>query len=245
MKLFWIYTTATNLDQITFSNNSGNGRLLEPVRGNTGSVAIGYNLLPAKFTHPTLTVSNCIFRNNKALGFLSPERAVIGQVFLGRGGAMALYMNESYHDIRVEIMDSVFENNKARLFGGGLHFLTTSYMTVQHMVRVERTRFSGNVGVSGGGGVQFSTLSAGDVNRPHNFTFSDCVFERNRGQSGGGIYIFLGIRFKIYFRLYWSTSLTSIQMLMEIKFIFKGATSRTTVALGHRMTLEQQLPTPI
>lgn len=106
---------------------------------------------------------------------------------------MSLYMNESHQDIHAEVTDCVFENNVARQFGGGLYILTTSYTSVQHTVRIERTLFAGNVGTSGGGGVQLSTLSAGDINRPHNFTFSDCVFERNRGQSGGGIYIFRGM----------------------------------------------------
>lgn len=181
------------LDQITVHNNSGNGRLLESVRGNTGGVAIGYNMLPIEYTNPILTVSNSIFWKNRALGFLSPERAIAGQVFQGRGGGMALYMNESLQDVHAQITDCVFESNIARLFGGGMFILTTSYKSVQHVVTVQRTRFSNNMATSGGAGVQLSFLSDGDVNRPHSFTFSDCTFERNRGQSGGGIYIFIGM----------------------------------------------------
>ena len=181
------------LGHITLLNNSGNGRLLESVRGNSGGLAIGYNMLPKNFLNPILTVSNSIFRNNRALGFLSPERAVTGQVFLGRGGGMALYMNESFQDIHIEITGCTFEDNEARLFGGGLFILTNSYKSVQHVVNVQSSQFSRNVGRSGGAGIQLSFLSSGNVNRPHSFTFSDCAFTGNRGQSGGGIYIFIGI----------------------------------------------------
>ena len=84
-----------SLNRIILQDNAGNGRLLESVRGNSGAVAIGYNALPVEFINPTLTVLNSKFSRNRALGFLSPERAVTGQVFLGRGGGLALYMNES------------------------------------------------------------------------------------------------------------------------------------------------------
>lgn len=181
------------LDQITVHNNSGNGRFLETVRGNSGGVAIGYNRLPTEYTDPTLTISNSNFTMNRAFGFLAPERAVTAKVYIGRGGGMALFINESYQDIHAEITNCVFENNKARLFGGGLYILTTSYVSVQHVISVQRTRFSGNVAMFGGGGIQQSFLSGGDVNRPHSFTLSDCTFEGNRGQSGGGAYIFIGL----------------------------------------------------
>lgn len=181
------------LDHISLQNNSGNGRLLESDRGNSGGVAIGYNMLPIQYTNPSLTVSNSIFMNNRALGFLAPEKAVTRQVFLGRGGAMALYMNESNQDIHVEITDCIFKGNFARLFGGGIYFLSYSYKTVQHVVKINRCQFSDNMGRSGGAGIQLSFLSSGDVMRPHSIVLSDCTFERNTGQSGGGIYAFVGM----------------------------------------------------
>lgn len=179
------------LNFLTLHNNSGNGRLLEQVRGNTGGIGIGYNRLPTDYTNPTLTLSNSNFIGNHAMGFLTPERAVSGQVFLGRGGGVGLFMNESTHDLWIVISDCLFEENVARLFGGGLFLLSTTYIEVQHQVMVERCRFINNLGKSGGGGMQLSLLQAGDLKRPHRFVYADCLFENNRGASGGGLYIFV------------------------------------------------------
>jgi hypothetical protein len=182
------------LDNVSFQNNSGNGRLLEAVRGNSGSVAFGYNRLPSAVGRPTLSLLNCVFLMNRAMGFLPSESAVAEQVFLGRGGGMAVYINESDQAIQVEIGDCVFENNTARLFGGGLFILINSYETVQHIIRIWNSRFSGNIGASGGGGIQMSFLGSGNVDQSQtSFTISDCVFERNQGQSGGGMNIFIGM----------------------------------------------------
>ena len=181
------------IDEVALHNNSGVGRLRESVRGNSGGVAIGYNMLPAEYANTTLTVSDSIFMGNRAMGVLSSENAVTAQVYVGRGGGMALYMNESQQDIHAEITNCVFESNTAELFGGGLFILTTSYESSQHVVNVQRTRFLGNVGMTGGAGIQLSFLNSGDVSRPHSFTLSDCTFERNRGKSGGGMNTFIGI----------------------------------------------------
>ena len=105
---------------------------------------------------------------------------------------MALYMNERHQDIHAVITDCIFENNTARVFGGGLYIVTTSYTSVQHVVKVQNSQFTHNVGTSGGGGVTLAVLSSGNVNHPHSFTFSDCTFKKNTGQSGGGMYCFIG-----------------------------------------------------
>lgn len=179
-----------SLDHICLFNNFGQGLVRESVRGNTGGIAIGYNMLPPQFANPTLTISHCKFIGNEARGFLSSEEAVMDQVFQGRGGGVGLYMNESQHDIDIEITDCIFENNMAKQFGGGMFILTNSYETVQHTSRVERCQFVNNIGFSGGAGVQMSFLGSGDTNRPHIFTFRDVIVRGNRGRTGGGISVF-------------------------------------------------------
>ena len=179
------------LDYLTVQNNTGNGRLIEPLRGNTGGIGIGYNMLPADYFNPTLILSNSIFIGNQASGFLTSEEAVTDQVYLGRGGGVGLFMNESVHNLQINISDCLFENNTARLFGGGLFMLTNSYTTLQHVVWIQRCGFIGNIGIRGGAGVQLTYLESGNGVMPHTFVFSDCLFERNQGSSGGGIYIFL------------------------------------------------------
>ena len=186
------------LNSVHLHNNSGNGRLLESNRGNTGGIALGYDTLPADYTNPTLTLSNSIFTNNEANGFLNPEKAVTGNVYLGRGGGVGLFMNERIQDININITNCTFLRNRARLFGGGLYILTTSYVTVQHRAFISGCHFVGNMARSGGSGVQLSFLGFGDVHRPHSFAFTDCHFIQNQSPSGGGIYIFVCKYLAIY-----------------------------------------------
>ncbi len=125
------------------------------------------------------------------MGDLSPERAVSGQLYIGRGGGLGVYMNESRHELRIRVEDCHFEGNSARLYGGGMYLISTSYETVQHIVEVMNTQFIGNVGMEGGAGMQLSLLSSGNSSNPNHFILTDCLFRGNRGSSGGGVYIFL------------------------------------------------------
>lgn len=179
------------LDSVALQNNSGNGRLIESLRGNSGGVAIGYNRLPMEFVNTSLLVTNSTFRWNQALGYLSSERAVSEQSFVGRGGGIALYINESYQEINVEIADCVFENNFARLFGGGIYVVLFSYQSSQQEVTLLGNHFSQNTGLVGGGGIIVTVFSIGNISRPNSFIFKDCTFDRNVGESGGGMDLFI------------------------------------------------------
>lgn len=181
------------ISNITVQNNTGNGLLLESFRGNTGGVAIGYNILPDDFRNPTLHISHSTFRDNQANGFRSPNRAVAANVYLGRAGGLGLFLNESLHNISIHIFDCVFESNFARLFGGGLFILTQSHIHNQLVkFHVEESRFIGNQANFGGAGIQLSYLNSGSNERPHTAVFRRCEFINNRGPSGSGIYIFVG-----------------------------------------------------
>ncbi len=182
---------SVTLDHLNLQNNSGNGRLLESNRGNTGGVAFGYEGIPSDYVNPVLTLSNSNFSDNRALGFLTPERAVTGNVYLGRGGGVGLFMNEAGHNLYIEITNCSFMSNQARLFGGGLFILTTSYVEIQHQVFVTGCHFEGNTAMSGGSGVQLSFLRSGNTSNPHRVVFSDSQFIRNRSPSGGGVYVFV------------------------------------------------------
>jgi len=179
------------LDSLYLHNNSGTGRLLESNRGNTGGIALGYDMLPADYITPNLTLSNSAFIDNEVGGFLNSEKAVADNVYLGRGGGVGLFMNEINYDIDINIVNCTFAGNRARLFGGGLFILTRSSVNVQHRAYITGCEFVGNRAHSGGSGVQLSFLGVGDVNDPHTFVFTDCRFTQNQSPSGGGIYIFV------------------------------------------------------
>ena len=129
---------------------------------------------------------------NAANGFRTPNQAVAANVYLGRGGGLGLFLNESLHNVTLTISDSTFEENKVKLFGGGLFILTQSHPNNQLSILVDRCSFKRNNAPFGGAGVQLSYLRSGDNSRPHTVVFRECEFAENRGASGSGIYIFVG-----------------------------------------------------
>ena len=177
-------------------NNSGTGRLHVSNRGNTGGIALGYDILPLDYTNPRLILSNSNFIENRATGFLTPERAITGNVYPGRGGGVGLFMNEARYELFIEISNCSFENNTANLFGGGLYMSTISSTNVQHQVFITGCQFVGNIGLLGGAGVMIY-MRDGNVNHPQSVVLFNCHFDGNRGPAGGGIYVFVSEFFSI------------------------------------------------
>ena len=156
-------------------------------RGNTGGVAFGYNTLPSHFSSPLLDVSNSIFWNNSATAeneSLTTNQAYRRQFFTGRGGALAVFSNESYHNLSVTISDCVFKENHAQSFGGAMYLLLGGRHT-HHKILVLRTSVSLNSGMRGGGGVFAVFFNSG----PLLMKFVDCNINQNSGAAGGGIYV--------------------------------------------------------
>ena len=180
------------ITHVVVQNNSGTGRLIESFRGNSGGIAIGYNILPNDYFNPMVQISNCVFQSNQANGFRTPNRAVAANVYLGRGGGLGVFLNESLHNLSLTISDCLFENNAVRLFGGGLFILTQSHPNNQLSMLVERSTFRSNNASYGGAGVQLSYLNSGSNDSPHTVVFRHCDFVNNRGSAGCGIYIFVG-----------------------------------------------------
>ena len=173
-------------------NNFGTGIVNASYRGNTGGASFGYNTLPLDFSSPRLTVSHCVFRNNSATAtsaFRTSSQAFFAQIFSGRGGAMAVFVNESRHDLRVLIHDCVYEDNFARSFGGGVYLLLGGFGR-GHEVLVVRARVRSNVALFGGGGFQASFFNNGPEDDPLLMGFDDCRFQGNTGIAGGGIFVF-------------------------------------------------------
>lgn len=102
---------------------------------------------------------------------------------------MAIFSNESRHDILVNITDCVYESNFARSFGGGIYLLLGGFGT-NHKIFMERTRILSNIGRIGGGGVQASFFNNGPEDDPLLMAFYDCEFTNNSGIAGGGIFVF-------------------------------------------------------
>ena len=183
-------------------DNSGTGIVNASYRGNTGGVSFGYNTLPVNFSSPSLLVTDCVFRNNSARAtsaFRTSSQAFFAQIFTGRGGSLALFVNESRYDLDVTIRNCTFTENTARSFGGGVYLLLGGFGT-SHRVVVERARVISNVAQLGGGGFQASFFNNGPEDAPLMMRFDDCLFENNSGIAGGGIFVFTSTDGKCLFR---------------------------------------------
>ena len=183
---------STSLTNSSFVDNTGSGISNSSYRGNTGAVSIGFNNVPDNISFPNVQVSGCNFTNNSATArsvFRTSSQAFSSQIFSGRGGALGVFINESFYNISVVISDCRFEHNYARSFGGGMFLIFTGFNT-QHTINVDRTWVISNMAVLGGGGVQVSYISNGIPGSPHMVNFTDCVFDGNRGVAGGGMYVY-------------------------------------------------------
>ena len=183
---------STSLTNSSFVDNTGSGISNSSYRGNTGAVSIGFNNVPDHISFPNVQVSGCNFTNNSATArsvFRTTSQAFFSQIFSGRGGALGVFINESFYNISVVISDCRFEHNYARSFGGGMFLIFTGFNT-QHTINVDRTWVISNMAVLGGGGVQVSYISNGIPGSPHMVNFTDCVFDGNRGVAGGAMYVY-------------------------------------------------------
>ena len=102
---------------------------------------------------------------------------------------MAVFCNESLHDIRVTISDCVFESNYAHLFGGGVYLLLGGFGT-HHRILMERTHVVSNIGQTAGGGILAAFSNNGPEEDPLLMTFVDCKINNNSAQAGAGIYAY-------------------------------------------------------
>lgn len=180
----------------SFKDNRGTGKVQIPYRGNTGAVAIGFNDVPQHLSTPCIRIQDSDFLNNRATAqstFETSNQAFTNQYFTGRGGGLGIFVNESFHNITVTVHDCTFGGNFARSFGGGMYILFNGENT-QHFIIVERTEIVSNIALKGGGGIQLSYISNGVQATPHTGTFVDCSFTANRGEAGGGIYVYPSFR---------------------------------------------------
>lgn len=178
---------------VTLEHNRGSGILAVSYRGNTGGASFGYNNLPPHFNSPSLYVSDSIFHDNNAMAdsvYLTSSQAFTRRVFTGRGGALAVFSNESRASLNVTLIDCIFEGNSARSFGGAVYLLPGGGAKIHHSMLLQRCLFNSNQAGICGGGVQVTYPTTGPKYHPHHITVTDCNVTNNRAQfNGGGMYI--------------------------------------------------------
>eukprot|EP00731_Ephydatia_muelleri_P036670 Em0302g2a len=163
-------------------------------RGNAGGVAIGIHgvVRGTNQTKPSVLVAGSSFARNIA----QPDNQVTSstliqrRVFVGRGGGLAVYVEEDAPVI-ITINGCTFRNNSATTRGGGV-FLFLDGTRSGHMFLLANSVLEGNsvtASNGGGGGVVVTLFIPLDKRFPNNVLISNCTLLRNQAHYGGGAYV--------------------------------------------------------
>ena len=177
----------------SFLHNRGTGVIQEPYRGNTGALSITYNNISSSASNPHITVTSCNFTNNSALAtvnFRSSNQASQSGVLTGRGGAMAVFVQENHFNITVYVRGCCFRQNTARSYGGSVYFLFKGHGS--HFGETHSCRYLNNLAQNGGGGI-ILVGTKGTLNAPHTFHAINCTFIGNKALLGAGLYYSLNL----------------------------------------------------
>ena len=158
---------------------------------------------PDHYGNATYVIHNCIFIGNAA----NASQRLLSNVsyswydmdLIGRGGGAGISVGLRAANISITFYDSIFRDNYAVAYGGGLNVLLFDSVH-DNQVSLIRTNFSNNrvPNHKMGGGMQvlFSYFTHGlkSPNDIANNTISltSCAFTNNSAGSGGGVLIFSG-----------------------------------------------------
>ena len=176
----------------TFDNNTSSSYFTrQPFQGNAGGLSIGYNseLTTISFNDVNIIITDCSFTNNHAIPptrlQLSPNELQARRIFSGRGGGLSIVINIT-NFVNLTINNSMFVNNTAENFGGGVYMFISETSTADHLFVFANNDFIMNTATHGAG---FSY--ANFVIIPQEFSqtalFYNCVFTRNQAYLAGGL----------------------------------------------------------
>ena len=149
-------------------------------------------------SYATYTISNCKFvRNavhaNKDL-LVNISSSWGTRQSIGSGGGAYMIFRQHTSNIRMSISNSIFRDNYAQLYGGGLKLQFYDYVH-DNRVTLVQTHFTNN-SVSNdtmGGGLEFAFTFHNGINtypRNNSVNVVSCVFKENLATHGGGVNIF-------------------------------------------------------
>ena len=190
-----IYNSETvSITNSHFSDNTGSGIILQPFRGNTGSVAITYFNSSVSNQNPDIKVVNTTFFNNSVFArrtYRYSSRTFFRGLLTGRAGGLGVFIYEIYHNVTIHVDGCTFQDNYAQSYGGGLYFVYSGRNSQQYTGTVSNCEFIRNTGGLGAGGFVTVVQSSGLVGAPHILNIRDCLFKSNRGNYGAGLYFFI------------------------------------------------------
>lgn len=163
-------------------------------RGNAGGVAIGFHgVSHTNQTKPSVLVAGTMFKGNMAYPRNQVTSSTLAQrrVFVGRGGGLAVYVEEEY-TVVIKVIGCTFAKNSATAKGGGVYIFFESKLTGHTFLMadslledniVSETISRGSVKSEGvGGGILLAVASTPlDIRFPNRMVVTNCTFRHNQG----------------------------------------------------------------
>ena len=137
---------------------------------------------PASDTSVNVSVTDCEFSSNEAVGTCCPDTCETAGNF-GYGGGFAIFLYKSSADVFVSIKNCHFWNNSA-IAGGGVEIAICS--SLQSAIEFENVAFYDNSASQEGGGA-LDILWNEKYEADNSVTLSNVQFLRNYALYGGGI----------------------------------------------------------
>ena len=182
----------TEVVNCSFTDNNATSVIQDSqYRGNAGGVAIGfYGVLLVNQTKPSVLVAGSTFKGNTAYprNQVTSSALVQRRVFVGRGGGLAVYVEED-DPVIIKVINCTFTNNLAAARGGGI-FLFLDGKGSGHTFLLVNSLLEGNIatGTSGsgsegaGGGISTTIAST-----PNSVVITNCTFLQNQGGHNGTV----------------------------------------------------------
>ena len=169
----------------TFHNNTSDCYFTtKRFQGGSGGLSIGYNANLTSFNSANVCVSDCVFSSNKvtAPSSLSTTTDIhITNIFIGRGGGLSMPFY-AMPLVNVVVTNSVFVNNFAEKFGGGLYCIMYGTIISQTYL-FENNAFINN-NSPGGSGVSFANYGDQTPSTTLHCTIHNSKFENNSAKNG-------------------------------------------------------------
>ena len=173
-------------------NNSTSYFGRKPFQGHGGGASIAYNVRLAQLDSANVIVSNCEFINNRAEPpndlFETTTNLIENAIFSGRGGGLSMPISATF-PLNVVVNNSIFINNFAKNYGGGLYCFMSGTNSNQTYMFGNNT-FIRNQALIGSGAMNFGNFAYTAPSTTLHSTIYGCTFQGNVAHIGGCLHIF-------------------------------------------------------
>jgi len=167
-----------------YNNTSDGGFIVAPFHPSSGGLSISYS--SDKTASININIDDCNFTDNFAISTdplrLSIDRFFIENIFSGRGGGLAIVFNTT-NTVDCAVKNSVFMNNKASIWGGGLYCVISEAHNHQNYI-FENLVFDNNHAVVSGAFTYVILFGQRD-NIFVNARIVGCIFAENTAKIAG------------------------------------------------------------